>query len=114
MSLPEHYTIEQQENGDYAVIHEFHGELINDAPFYSTALHFAQDHAADAAEAEGQEAAQYDLPEDLASAVADFLTDLDRHGLSRHMMIGLAEDRCEIASLRSLRKAHAAATARAA
>lgn len=108
MTLPSGYYLRER-NGEFAVWHDHFGELEDGIECRARAEDFAHDHAEQAAAA-----AQYDLPEDLASAVADFLLDLDRHNLGRHMMIGLAEDRCEIASLRSLRKAHAAATARAA
>ncbi len=113
MPLPENYTIEQQGNGDYAVSHAFLGELINDAPFYSTALHFAQEHAAEAAEAEAAEIAECDALADFVNARGGYVAPDDHAGQGRgraiDAVLGFIEEHKA-----SLRKAHAAATARAA
>lgn len=104
--LPPGYFI-NLESGGYAVSHEFLGLLEDGIECRARAEDFCHDHAE-------QNASQYDLPEDLAEAVGSFLHMLDRDGLARHFEIGIGEDRVESAHLASLRRAHAAATARAA
>lgn len=106
MPLPPDYTITLRSNG-YAVSHSYYGELEDGIECRARAEDYAHDHAE-------QNAPQYDLPEDLAEAVGSFLHMLDRDGLARHFEIGIGEDRVESAHLIGLRKAHAAATARAA
>lgn len=108
MPLPTGYFITLRSNG-YAVSHSHFGELEDGIECRARAEDYAHDHAEQAAAA-----AQYDLPEDLAEAVGSFLHMLDRDGLARHFEIGIGEDRVESAHLIGLRKAHAAATARAA
>lgn len=106
MSLPSGYYLRER-NGEFAVWHDHFGELEDGIECRARAEDFAHDHAE-------QSAPQYDLPEDLAEAVGSFLHMLDRDGLARHFEIGIGEDRVESAHLIGLRKAHAAATARAA
>ena len=105
MSLPTDYRITRQSNGTYAVEHTHFGFLADEFACRASAEDWAIEHAAERAEM-----AQHELPESLADAVADFLADLDRHQLTDRLSVGIAEDRCEIASLRAVRSALAAAT----
>lgn len=108
MPLPADYFITPDSHG-FTVSHSHFGALERGIECRARAEDYAHEHAEQAAAA-----AQYDLPEDLAEAVGSFLHMLDRDGLSRHFEIGIGEDRVESAHLIGLRKAHAAATARAA
>ena len=105
MSSPCYYALAQSD-GSYAVYHSERGLIEDGFEYRSTAFDFIAE-----CEANDAEVAQHALPESLADAVADFLSDLDRHGLTDRLSVGLAEDRCEIASLRALRSAHAAVAA---
>ena len=105
MSLPPDYSIRRNGNS-YEVWHSHYGCVLKECYSYGSAEDHAHEHAA-----EREEMAKHDLSEGLADAVADFLKDLERFEVLRHLTIGVAEDRAEIASLQSLRSAHAAAVA---
>lgn len=106
MPLPADYYVNRTSEG-WSVHHAYHGELFSGCECQAQAEEYAHEHAEQAAE-------QYEPSDSLQNAVADFLHMLDRDGLARHFEIGIGEDRVESAHLIGLRKAHAAATARAA
>jgi hypothetical protein len=106
MSLPTDYRITRQSDGTYAVEHSHFGFLADEFACRASAEDWAEEHAAERADL-----AQHELPESLADAVAAFLDDIARHDLTDRLSVGVAEDRCELASLRALRSAHAAVAA---